>query len=263
MDSNGETDKKPGIDYQQNRWLDAIETLTEAQVETLCERFTKVFIEPFEIKNKYFQVNINNPSYEFFTMSLISLDDKKYNPKFYEKTNSLLTNSNLKSMRTKLKYDFYKQNPNMKFRHALETGLICDIRDNSVLKAIKQANSGPKFFEDSLIPAVSIRGLTEEQMNQHSLLQMLNALSKKIPLGPNKKGLSCKTKSTVEKLFSRFSLLLYKIRHDVRSTYIFNRTQGEDQKREVEQGTHLSFAMSEVSVAHDPSNNPKKRKKTK
>ena len=263
MDSNGETDKKPGIDHQQNRWLDAIETLTEAQVETFCERFTKVFIEPFEIKNKFFQVNINNPSYKFFTMSLISLDDKKYNPKFYEKTNSLLTNSNLKSMRTKLKYDFYKQNPNMKFRHALETGLICDIRDNSVLKAIKQANSGPKFFEDSLIPAVSIRGLTEEQMNQHSLLQMLNALSKKIPSGPNKKGLSCKTKSTVEKLFSRFSLLLYKIRHDVRSTYIFNRTQGEDQKREVEQGTHLSFAMSEVSVAHDPSNNPKKRKKTK
>ena len=86
---------------------------------------------------------------------------------------------------------------------------------------------------------------------------------KKIPSGPNKKGLSCKTKSTVEKLFSRFSLLLYKIRHDVRSTYIFNRTQGEDQEREVEQGTHLSFAMSEVSVAHDPSKNPKKKKKNK
>ena len=126
MDSHRETNKKAGIDNQQNRWLDAAETLTEAQIEIFCERFIKLFIEPFEIKNNFFQVNLN---YKFFCFSLITVDNKKYDPKYYEKTNSLLTNSNLKSIRTKLKNDFFKQNPNMKFRHALETGLICDIRD--------------------------------------------------------------------------------------------------------------------------------------
>ena len=46
--------KKAGIDHQQNQWLDAAKTLTEAQIEIFSEKIIKFYIE-FEIKNKFFK----------------------------------------------------------------------------------------------------------------------------------------------------------------------------------------------------------------